>query len=127
MRLFARRFLLIFMLGAVMDGQWAMMQSIAWTGMLVSHLRTAPLPQAVSLTFDGQHPCPLCNAISQGKKSEKKSDLTSKLTRLEFLPLAHLCNLCPPDRNSLSPPRSSDFARQHFPQPLTPPPRATCA
>jgi hypothetical protein len=52
---------------------WLALQSIAWTTMLVENARRVPLSEAVARTFDGSHPCDLCHAVAEGKKSEKKS------------------------------------------------------
>src|ERR1700744_3575171 len=66
---------------------WAALQTVAWTTMLADHLCQQSFTEAVSDTFDGQHPCPLCKVIAAGKKAEKKSaDISFKL-KLEF-PLA---------------------------------------
>ena len=71
---------LVFTTGA----HWAALQTVAWTTMLAGNLRTQSFSQAVSETFDGHHPCPLCKAIAAGKKSEKKSDVISPALKLEF-------------------------------------------
>ncbi|MCC6234859.1 MAG: hypothetical protein IT580_19610, partial [Verrucomicrobiales bacterium] len=41
---------------------WAVLQGVAWTGMLVTYSRDASLAEAVSRTLDGEHPCALCRA-----------------------------------------------------------------
>jgi hypothetical protein len=80
-----RKFLVIFILIAVTGGQWFMLQSVAWAGMLINNLRHDSLQTAVEQTFDGKHACPLCRAIAAAKKSsEKKSDVEIKITRFEF-------------------------------------------
>ena len=83
----ARKLLVFIILVAVTGGQWAVLQSAAWAGMLVNNLRTQSLADAVTRTFDGQHPCPLCKAIESGKKSEKKSEIEAKATRIELPPI----------------------------------------
>lgn len=40
--------------------------------MIVEFARSEPLTVAVEKTFDGEHPCGMCNDISQSKKSEKQ-------------------------------------------------------
>ena len=65
---------LALMLAALLQicgGHWLAMQSLAWTEMLVVYSRDAQLTEAVAKTFDGQHPCALCETIEQGKKSER--------------------------------------------------------
>ena len=61
---------LVFSLGL----HWALLQTVAWAGMVISYSRDASLKQAVSMTFDGEHPCPLCKAIKKGQAEEKKQD-----------------------------------------------------
>jgi len=51
---------------------WAVLQTVAWTGMLVAYSAEAGLREGVSRTFDGQHPCPLCKAIQKGRAEEKQ-------------------------------------------------------
>jgi hypothetical protein len=56
--------------------------------MLADNLRRASVSEAVSRTFDGQHPCPICKAIAAGKKSEKKREFTASPQKFE-------CSLAP--------------------------------
>ena len=55
----------------ICGGHWLALQSLAWTEMLVAYSHDAQLAEAVAKTFDGQHPCALCQTIEQGKKSER--------------------------------------------------------
>jgi hypothetical protein len=67
---------------------WAALQTVAWGTMLAANLTTSSLGEAVSETFDGDHPCALCKAITAGKKSEKQSDRLTLKLKLEFPPIA---------------------------------------
>ena len=51
---------------------WALLQSIAWTGMLISFAREEAMIEAVEKTFDGQHGCPLCAKVKEGQESNQK-------------------------------------------------------
>jgi hypothetical protein len=51
---------------------WALLQTVAWTGMVVSYSRQGTVQQAIAKTFDGKHPCCLCNAIKKGRAEEQK-------------------------------------------------------
>ena len=53
---------------------WAFLQTIAWTGMLVTYARQGSFQEAVSKTFDGKHPCALCKVIQQGRTEEKQQE-----------------------------------------------------
>ena len=64
--------------------QWALLQSVAWAGMLASESRRAPLGAAVARTFDGRHLCTLCLAVRKVARSEGKPGAKTTETRLEF-------------------------------------------
>lgn len=50
---------------------WAVIQGIAWTGMLVSFAKEGTMIEAVQKTFDGQHGCPLCQTVKKGRDSDQ--------------------------------------------------------
>jgi hypothetical protein len=54
--------------------QWVVLQVTAWTGMLVARSQTSGVAEAVATTFDGKHPCAMCNAISAGQKEQKPTE-----------------------------------------------------
>ncbi len=115
-------------------GQWAVVQSVAWAGMLRDYTqRTGSVAVAVEQTFDGQHPCALCQQIQTAKAREHKEapvaptqrdDVQAKAllaatTVSPFVPTAQVATLpcagpaCGPSRTE---------------QPPTPPPRrVACA
>ena len=64
---------------------WSLLQSVAWTTMLLGNLGTASISEAVQRTFDGKHPCCLCWQIAAGKKAEKKPEFTLQLKKFEYL------------------------------------------
>ena len=50
-------------------------QTAAWAGMLVSYsLKSGSVVQAVSETFDGEHPCELCKLAQQQADPEPAED-----------------------------------------------------
>jgi hypothetical protein len=113
---------LVLALACAIGLHWAFWQSLAWTSMLAENLRHDSLAQALSHTFDGQHPCQLCKAIAAGKKSEKKNDLESRFKTLEFPPATEEFALTAPACRAL--PTGADvFARTLSETPPTPPPR----
>jgi hypothetical protein len=63
---------------------WLVLQSVAWTTMLMDNLQSSSLAQAVGRTFDGKHPCKLCKQIVKGKQTEKKAELRVEWKKLEF-------------------------------------------
>ena len=70
---------------------WVVLQTTAWTGMLISRSVTTSVADAIGTTFDGQHPCPMCSAIADGKQTERQSeqnfDHLKKVGDLKFLEL----------------------------------------
>ena len=59
---------------SIAGGQWAVLQSIAWAGMLHDYTqRTGSVVAAFEQTFDGQHPCELCREIATAKKEHKEN------------------------------------------------------
>ncbi|HET9063187.1 MAG TPA: hypothetical protein VFO62_07860 [Candidatus Binatia bacterium] len=55
----------------VCGGHWMVLQSIAWTRMLIVNSRSDTLPVAMSKTFDGKHPCKMCHQIREGRDAER--------------------------------------------------------
>ena len=105
---------------------WAALQTVAWTTMLANNLRTDSLTQAVSKTFDGEHPCCLCKAIAAGKKSEKKSEAVSPVLKMESPLSAEKPLLFPPSLFAVLPQHNS-FADLLSSKPPLPPPRGYLA
>ncbi|MGP8217924.1 MAG: hypothetical protein ACLQPI_00570, partial [Limisphaerales bacterium] len=95
---------------------------VAWTTMLADNLRTGSFAEAVTHTFDGKHPCCLCKAIAAGKKSEKKSEFTLQLKKLEFPPSPGNFVFVAPSQFRLLP-QADTFADALTQAPPTRPPR----
>lgn len=117
------RLFLITALVAVIGGHWAILQSIAWANMLADNLRTDSFSQAVSKTFDGDHPCRMCKAISQERQTEKKPEaLDLKIRKLDFACAREQVIFTPPTRFWLLPAQTFAAVTLSRP-PLLPPPR----
>ncbi len=108
---------------AASGGHWAVLQSVAWTTMLADNLQSNSFCDAVTKTFDGRHPCPLCKAVSAGKQSEKKADFTLELKKLEFPPVPEKLVLYSPAQFELLP-MTHVSAEIRAQQPPVPPPRS---
>jgi hypothetical protein len=109
---------LVTMLGA----HWALLQTVAWTTMIADNLCTHSVKEAVTETFDGRHPCPLCRAIAAGKQSEKKTEFLLQSQKLEFPPVKENFVLIAPSQFQLLP--LANFSAKSFAQkPLLQPPR----
>ena len=116
------RILMVTALLATTGAHWAVLQTVAWTGMLAENLHSSSLHDALSMTLDGEHPCPICKAIRDGKKSEQKSDLIALVLKFEYPPVAATQQLSAPSHFYLLP-RASEFAALISQEPPTPPPR----
>ncbi len=58
---------------------WALLQSVAWVGMIVAYSQDASISEAVTKTFDGNHPCPLCKAIKSARADERQNEAKQNL------------------------------------------------
>ena len=77
--------LLICLLVCGISGHWAVLQSVAWTTMLLQHLHSAPLVVALQKTFDGKHPCRICKVVAEGKKSEQRQEVQTQGFKIELI------------------------------------------
>jgi len=105
---------------------WALLQSVAWTTMLAGNLRSGSLIQALDRTFDSRHTCSLCQAIAKGRQAEKKSDLSTFDTRLEFVSTG-VCFVFAPPSDFCEFPLGHNLASGLTRQPPSPPPRPLAA
>lgn len=48
------------------QGQWLLLQGVAWTDMVQDNSRGKTLLERAESTFSGTQPCPLCLTVSQG-------------------------------------------------------------
>jgi len=113
---------LVLALVAMLGAHWALLQTVAWTRMLADNLHSSSFCDAVTKTFDGQHPCPLCKAIAAGKQSEKKTEFSFQSQKLEFPPLKENIILIAPMQFQLLPLENSS-AKSLSQKPLLQPPR----
>ena len=113
---------LVLALVAMLGAHWALLQSVAWTTMLADNLCTQPVKEAVTETFDGNHPCDICKAIAAGKQSEKKTEFSFQTQKLEFPPMNEIFALIAPSQFQLLPLENSS-AKSSAQKPLLRPPR----
>ena len=103
-------------------GHWALLQSIAWTGMIINFSQNSTWKEALIKTFDGKHPCQLCKAVAEGKKSERHQQWDKPDTKLDFFCWAK--DIVFDRRISFEVPRfSPPFIPALFESPPVPPPR----
>jgi hypothetical protein len=115
------KWLLVAMLCVTIGFHWGLLQSAAWVGMLVKYSHEGSFRDAVSKTFDGQHPCPLCKFVSAGKKSEKKTEAQLDLKKIDLFAAQagafHFLPSLPPEFSFLL------LTKARADAPLPPPPR----
>jgi hypothetical protein len=65
---------------------WALLQTVAWTGMILRYSQHSSLKAAVVMTFDGKHPCPICRAVQTGRAQDKGNEQqrTRTTVKLDF-------------------------------------------
>lgn len=80
---FALRFATVIMVVLSMGLHWSVLQSVAWVGMIANFSQEVSLVQAVTMSFDGKHLCPLCKAIKQGRAAEQE-ERQNNLVRIRF-------------------------------------------
>ncbi len=75
--------LLVILLTFSLGFHWAILQSVAWAGMVVKYSEKHSLSVAVQKTFNGKNPCKLCKFVSEGKQAEQKSEAKLDLKKLD--------------------------------------------
>jgi hypothetical protein len=67
-----------------MGAHLAILQSVAWTGMVITYSQhSSSLKEALQKTFDGKHPCGICNVVKAGRCSEQSQDRQRLLLKLD--------------------------------------------
>jgi len=120
----ARRFGQLLLVGTLIlaiGGHWIVLQSVAWTSMVISYSHQATLREAFQKTFDGWHPCTLCKLVTKDQTDEKKQAAQNGETKLDFF-----CELerlaVPPPEPSVVAPLQPLSALLRAESPPTPPP-----
>jgi|SRR5690348_2599396 hypothetical protein len=122
---FAKRWVLAAVLVLAVGVPWPTLQTLAWLKMIADYSRGTTLVEALSMTFDGKHPCRLCHLIQQGQAKERQPQRDQTFDEKLQLGL-------PPEPVRLpDPPLGSLLLLASTPPacwsqpPATPPPRAT--
>jgi hypothetical protein len=114
---------------AMSGGQWVALQAFAWVRMTIQFSQQASLGTAISKTFSGKYPCPLCVKAQQGVNQNQQQPKKMPWLETERLPEALWevrCLTAPPA--PVAPMWDSCFALAYWSDlteaPPTPPPRA---
>lgn len=70
--------LLFLAMFSIAGGHWAVLQTVAWTGMAIKYSRDSSLAAALTKTFSGKAPCNMCKTIEAGKEKESRLPATVK-------------------------------------------------
>ncbi len=77
--------ILVVMILHMTGGHWMLLQTVAWSRMIVEYSRFSPMQVALKETFDGQHPCEMCKGIQKAKQTEKKQEAQLVTAKYDFL------------------------------------------
>lgn len=102
---------------------WVALQTLAWSQMLVSFSRHTTITAAVKMTFDGDHPCGLCQIVKKGRSEQQQHNgYTHRLVKWEAVipPVTPLLVL---REHECSYPTPIIHAFSRVDRPPTPPPR----
>lgn len=106
---------------AALGLHWFLIQTVAWTSMVVKYSQRAPFSAALVQTFDGNHPCSLCKAVQNGKGSEKKNELRPVVAKIDLIASLPAPRIAPPFRPHRYGWLSQSFVRRISTPPLPPP------
>lgn len=100
------------------------LQSVAWMGMVIDYTKqTSSLSVAIEKTFDGAHPCQLCETVTKGRSEEQKNETMKLVLKFEAVLAAHFAVPAPADHPWNFSPLVETHSALAFPPP-TPPPLA---
>lgn len=68
-----------------MGGHLALLQTVAWSNMLVNFSSSSSISEAVGKTFDGEHPCELCKVVEQSKQEDKEQQSLKAEMKIEMI------------------------------------------
>jgi len=117
----------------LMQGPAMLVQEVAWVKMLASYTQERGLKRGVIETFDGSHPCELCNKAAELRQQEQPKDPAEKQAppaqRLRFawaeMIASDLLKIPAPMGRDIALPLIACFARDSgrgADAPLSPPP-----
>ncbi|MDB6006706.1 MAG: hypothetical protein JWR15_3693 [Prosthecobacter sp.] len=103
---------------------WALLQGIAWTGMLISFAKEGAMIEAVQKTFDGQHGCALCHKVKEGRHASQDAPQQSghSLQKINAV-LVEITALVAPSADTISFAMIREMMVKRNEMPETPPPR----
>ena len=122
------RAVVLVMILVMTGGHWMILQSVAWTKMIIEYSRSAPLGVALEQTFDGWHPCQMCKMIQKAKQPAKQQELQQRTAQDDVL-FAEAHSSSSFDLPSFRTSGTSGFVRSSWcdPPPVPPPKLIGCS
>lgn len=116
------RILVILALLASVGGHWALLQSVAWTRMIIERTNADSFASAVKTTLDGEHPCEMCKRITEGKQHEQQEQKAPVNVKLDLVCELRVISIDPPSQPFIFPSDPADGSPRAE-RPQVPPPR----
>ena len=117
----ASRLIVILALLASVGGHWALLQSVAWTRMIIERTQEDSFATAVKTTLDGEHPCGMCKRITEGKQNEQQEEKAQVKVKLDMLCELRLIAIVLPSRAMNFPSNPSEGTPRAECPPVPPP------
>lgn len=117
----ASRLIVILALLANIGGHWALLQSVAWTRMIIERTRADSFTTAVQTTLDGAHPCDLCKRITAGKQHEQQPEKAPLNVKVDLLCERRIIAIAPPSEPVIFPSRLAEGTPRAECPPVPPP------
>ena len=115
--------MVILALLASVGGHWALLQSVAWTRMIIERTHEDSFAAAVKTTLDGEHPCDMCKRITEGKQNEQQPEKSPLSVKMDLLCERRIIAIAPPSE-PMNFPSSPTGGTPRAERPPVPPPRA---
>lgn len=93
----ASKFITCTVLALSLGLHWALLQSMAWTGMLVQFASETGIVEALQKTFDGKHPCSICKfvqATDQDRSQHDEAPVWLPKSKIDPIALQQIGLLC---------------------------------
>lgn len=115
---------MIGLVGISLGFQWTLLQSVAWTVMLLDRSAEMGWVQAIETTFDGHHPCALCKVVRKGRDTQQQqTTILLSFAKTDMVPSDRVFELPVPETAPAErlPARDQRAARRSGSPPWQPP------
>lgn len=116
------RLVVVLLLIIAVGAHWTLLQSVAWVSMAVSFSQDSTVKDALTKTFDGQHPCAICKLVKDGKSAEQKEQAQKPLNKIDLMTVSLPSALVHPAMPAVASAKASSYLPP-IESPFLPPPR----